>query len=152
MKTKFSFPVFITTCLGVGYAPIAPGTVASLFAIPIYIATRSNLTVFTLVTAVLIITGFLLSGKAERTIGTRDPKHVVIDDLSGALVAFYLIPGQYWCMAFAFIMFRVFDIIKPYPIGNFERKYHGSKGIMMDDMLAGLYANLATQIVAKLIL
>jgi len=152
MKNKFSFPVFITTCLGLGYVPIAPGTVASFLAIPIYIATRSNIAIFTLVTAVFIITGFLLSGKAERTIGSRDPKHVVIDDLSGALVAFYLIPQQYWCMAFAFVMFRVFDILKPYPIGNFEKKYHGSKGIMMDDMLAGLYANLATQIVAKLIL
>jgi len=150
MKNK-SFSVTLATCFGLGYFPFMPGTVGAFVGAGIYALTASNLITHTITLLLFVIVGLFVSDKAERIMRTTDPKPVIIDDLTGMLVAFYMIPNTPTCLIIAFILFRVFDIFKPFPIGRIE-KMHGGKGIMLDDIVAGLYANIVVQILARLLL
>lgn len=153
----------IATC-GVGYLPLAPGTWGSLLALSYYLVLR--LVVFgrfsnsndTLDVHPIFVTGELLmlgavsalgvwaASRSERLLNLKDPGKVVIDEVAGQLIALLAVPlviDDFWLAWFllAFILFRFFDIIKPYPARRLE-SLRGGLGIMADDWIAGIYAAL----------
>jgi len=89
--------------------------------------------------------GIWASGKMEKLAGKKDPSCVVIDEVAGILIAFFLLPAQWPVIITAFFVFRAFDMFKIYPINRFE-KLPGSWGIMMDDVVAGLYTNIVVHV------
>jgi phosphatidylglycerophosphatase A len=139
---------------GVGFIPLAPGTWGSLVGVGIYLLLYSRFSaagtqVFVLIhlVGILIITftGIWAASQVERIIGRKDPGKVVVDEVAGQLISLlpiFLIPvGSLWrgMVIVSFILFRVFDIVKPYPARHMER-LHGGWGIMCDDLVAGVYA------------
>ncbi len=137
------FARLITSMLGVGYFPIAPATAASaLLAILVYFLGEPSAMVYQVGLPVLFLIGTYLSGVAEREWG-KDARKIVIDEVLGFFVAiaFLSTGGDAGGLALAFFLFRFYDIVKPFPVGMSQR-LPGGWGIMTDDLLAGIYANL----------
>jgi phosphatidylglycerophosphatase A len=134
----------VATCLGVGKCPIAPGSVASLLTIPLYLLLSSvQWWLMVGVTGALLTLGIWASGRAEFLMKKRDPSFVVIDEVVGYLVAMQLLPPSFWKVVVGFSLFRCLDIIKPPPIRWLDRSIQGGVGIMADDLVAGIITNLA---------
>ncbi len=131
----------ITTFFFIGYFPLMPGSMASIAGAVIAVALRKNLSLYLLAWIVITVLGFLFSGKMEKIEGAKDPSCVVIDEVSGVMIAFFLLPPSFSVWITAFFLFRAFDMFKIFP-GNFFEKKQGSFGIMMDDVVAGLYARI----------
>jgi phosphatidylglycerophosphatase A len=132
----------LATCLGVGYVPLAPGTVGSLAGLAVWALLPSDWRLQALAIVVLFAAGSWSASAAERHFKSTDPGPVVIDEVMGMLVTLWLVPVG-WVGAFiGFLCFRVFDVIKPYPANRLE-DLHGGVGVMADDGMAAVYANLA---------
>ena len=144
--------VFIATFGYVGYFPIAPGTAGSLAALPLYAAVRwAGTPAVELVTIVAVLAvGIWASSGTERALNRKDPGPVVIDEVLGMLVTLAFIPAGWSAALAGFVLFRVFDVIKPYPANRLER-FHGGFGIMADDAMAGVYANAALRLLMWLL-
>ncbi|HEX9369200.1 MAG TPA: phosphatidylglycerophosphatase A [Vicinamibacterales bacterium] len=144
--------VFLATVGYCGYFPIAPGTVGSAAGLVVYLLvwwTRSPILEAGLI-AVTFAVGTWAATHAERYFGGIDPGPVVIDEVLGMLVTLAFIPVG-WSGALAgFVIFRVFDVIKPYPANRLET-FHGGFGIMADDAMAGIYANLVLRLLIWLL-
>jgi phosphatidylglycerophosphatase A len=134
----------------VGYFPLAPGTAASAAGLLLYVLLRSNTWAYILVTLAIIGLGFLVSGRAEKIFNRHDPSEVVIDEVSGVLIALFLFPFQFPLAILAFFLFRGFDAFKAPPADKWE-KLPGSTGIMLDDIMAGIYTNLVFQLAFRII-
>ncbi|MDD5449732.1 MAG: phosphatidylglycerophosphatase A [Candidatus Omnitrophica bacterium] len=141
---------FIATLAGLGYSRIAPGTTACLAAAVLYLAMRENIAVYCIAGLALLVTGFFVSGKAEVLFDSKDAKQIVIDDACGLLIALFLIPFSYFNFIIVFLLFRTIDIAKPFPIRRVE-KLPGALGIMGDDIVAGIYANLVFRLALKFV-
>jgi phosphatidylglycerophosphatase A len=129
----------IATFFGVGNAPTAPGTVASFATIPLFFIIRKlSLFWYLLFTSILAVLGIISSSKMENVWG-RDPSRVVIDEVVGMLISLVSRPKRIKDVFLGFVVFRIFDIIKPSPIRNIERNTNGGTGIMLDDMIAGAF-------------
>lgn len=140
------FTKFVTTFCFVGYFPIGAGTLASAITTLLIYTFISNSVVFVSLGVIFVVLGFLFCGKSIPIFGRGDPKQVVIDEVAGTFVALFLIPLAFKAYLIAFLLFRAFDIVKPSPIRNVE-KIKGSAGIMLDDLLAGLFANITCRII-----
>jgi phosphatidylglycerophosphatase A len=144
--------VFLATAAYCGYAPAAPGTFGAAAGLVVYglvWATHSRLLEVALLVATFGV-GTWSSTHAERHFGGIDPGPVVIDEVLGMLVTLAFIPVG-WSGALAgFFLFRVFDIIKPYPANRLER-LHGGFGIMADDAMAGVYSNVCLRLLMWLL-
>ena len=138
----------ITTFFYIGHVPIIPGTMASLIGTLIYIILYDHPFVYLFLLVILIMLGFMISGQMEQILKKRDPSCVVIDEVAGVMIALYLLPLNLSVIILAFILFRVFDVLKIYPVNIFET-FGGSTGIMMDDLFAGLYTNLLMHIAIR---
>jgi phosphatidylglycerophosphatase A len=140
--------VFVATVAYCGYFPIAPGTVGSAAGLIVYGLvwwSQSPVVEVGLILA-LFAAGVWASTAAERYFGGIDPGPIVIDEVVGMLITLAFIPVG-WSGALAgFVLFRIFDVIKPYPAGRFER-LHGGLGVMADDAMAAVYANLSLRLV-----
>lgn len=143
--------LFLATGAWVGRIPGAPGTYGALLATLVYYAVyrmyfrilpELHLSAVCIITAV----GVFSSAEVARLSGLRDPGMVVIDEIAGQLTAFLFLPVSLTNLALGFLLFRLFDIWKPYPIRRLER-LEGGVGIMADDLLAGVYANLVLQLI-----
>ncbi len=138
----------IATWFGVGLAPLAPGTAASLAALPIAwgLMTVSGALGLALATALLFGLGVWAAGATSAALGDGDPQTVVVDEVAGQWLA--ILPAAalsspvLWHYALAFVLFRAADIGKPWPAGWIDRNLGGGMGIMLDDVAAGLYAAL----------
>lgn len=138
---------FIAFGFGSGTVPYAPGTVGTLVAIPIYLllAPLSVMT-YALVTVVMFVIGVWICDRTSKDIGVHDHSGIVWDEIVGYLVTMFMAPpGWLWWLA-GFVLFRFFDILKPFPIAALDRRIAGGLGIMVDDVLAGIYAALLLQI------
>lgn len=133
-----------------GYLPLIPGTFGSLAGFFLFYIIRGNKFSCALITFILAFLGFLVSGQAEKIFQRKDPPVVVIDEVSGMLLSLLFIPFDSRFVILAFILFRLFDTLKPYPIDRIQ-DLKGSLGIMCDDLVAGLYANIVLQIVLRLV-
>jgi len=124
--------------LGAGLSPLAPGTIGSIMGLLLWIP-LSWLPVwqYLLTLAGICALGVLVSDQVSREMGKADPGGIVIDEIAGILMTLFLVPQVwYWILA-AFVIFRLLDIIKPWPIGLADRQLKGGIGIMVDDLLAG---------------
>lgn len=138
--------VWVATCCGLGYFPIAPGTVGSMAGValvagvghlPFSRFAQSALVAMT--AAAVFALGVWAGGEAEKFFGRTDPRQVIIDELAGQMIVLLRRPAASlkWLVA-GFVLFRVFDIAKPFPAGRVE-KLPGGWGIMLDDVFAALY-------------
>jgi phosphatidylglycerophosphatase A len=138
--------VVLATALGAGYWPIAPGTAGSAVGALVYLATmRWPLAWQAALILAVALVGTWAGGVAARHFGREDPGQVVIDEVAGQLVTFFATGISHQGVVVGFLVFRVFDIVKPWPARQFER-FPGGAGIMADDLMAGLYANLLLRI------
>lgn len=146
-SSVFRNPVhFLAFGLGSGCAPKAPGTFGTLAAVPFYLL-LAQLPVLVYLPLVLLafVAGIWICGKTSRDIGVHDPGGIVWDEFVGFwLTMFMAPPGWAWILA-GFILFRIFDILKPFPVGLLDKRVKGGFGIMLDDVLAGVYACLCLQ-------
>jgi phosphatidylglycerophosphatase A len=136
--------VAIATGVYVGYLPPAPGTLGSLLGLLLLWPLKPG-TVQVLVTLFLIGVGIVVADRAARVIGGQDPPAIVIDEIAGIAVATLLLPPQVQERVVAFVIFRLFDVIKPFPARQAER-LPGGFGIVGDDLIAGLYTNLLVRV------
>jgi len=142
-KQIVSDPVlFLAFGFGSGLAKKAPGTFGTLAAVPLYLALvqAQSLIVYSVVTLLVILVGVWICGQAAEKLGEHDFGGIVWDEVAGFLVTMWLVPFTWQAVALGFILFRVFDIIKPWPIRWIDRQVHGGLGIMLDDVLAGVFA------------
>ena len=133
----------------VGHFPIAPGTAGSAAALVLYAALRylgSPPLVDLGVIALLFAVGCWAGTVAERQYGRTDPGEVVLDEVIGMLMTLWLVPVTWKGVLLGFLLFRAFDIVKPFPARQCER-LHGGLGIMADDAVAGIYGNLALRLI-----
>ena len=131
--------LIIATAGGAGYAPIAPGTVGSaLTAVVIWLVpfSRAGLVLFFLLVTVV---GTWAAHRAERVIGVKDPGAIVIDEVAGVTLAVLAFPPTVPVLVAGFLLFRMFDIVKPFPARSSQR-LRGGVGVMTDDLIAGVYA------------
>lgn len=144
--------VFLASAAYCGYFPIAPGTVGSAAGLVVYLLvwwTRSPILEVGLI-AVVVAAGTWAATRAERYFGGIDPGPVVIDEVLGMLITLAFIPVGWTGALAGFFIFRVFDVIKPYPANRLE-KLPGGFGIMADDAMAGIYANLTLRLLMWLL-
>ena len=140
---------FISSFGYAGYFPVASGTFASAVGLVLCYFLHENLTAYSIVFVIITALGFLYSGQMERIEGQKDPSAVVIDEISGIMISFYMIPFTSWAVVLTtFFLFRACDMFKVYPAGKFEA-IKGGPGIMLDDIVAGIYTNLAMQIAIR---
>jgi phosphatidylglycerophosphatase A len=138
--------VAIATVGGAGYFPFAPGTVGSAIGALLYFATSSWPLIWQAALIVAVSTaGTWAGGVAARHFGREDPGQVVVDEVAGQLVTFFATGISHQGVVVGFLIFRVFDIVKPWPARQFER-FPGGAGIMADDLMAGVYGNLLLRI------
>ncbi len=131
----------IATAAGAGYAPFASGTVGSLVGLILWFPLRGSSAAQAAAIIALFLLGVWSGSAAERHFGRTDPPQVVVDEVVGMLITLLLNPVGWAGALAAFLMFRVADIIKPYPADRLER-LHGGLGVMADDAMAAVYANL----------
>ena len=133
----------VATLLGVGRSPIIPGTAGTLASLPLAVAAAAFLPLpaYVAVTLLLSFLGIWAAGRAATLLGLKDPGVVVIDETAGLFVTFLGVPVGWTSAALAFFCFRAMDILKPPPARQAERLPSGW-GIMLDDLMAGVYANL----------
>jgi phosphatidylglycerophosphatase A len=142
---KRYFHYTIATALGSGYFPKAPGTAGSLFAILLLLLFPSMRDMLIYLIIIFTILGIWTAGFVEKEIGD-DPSIVVIDEVVGQWISLLFIPFTLIPVLFSFILFRFFDIRKPYPI-NQSQSLGGGFGIMIDDIIAGIFTNIILQII-----
>ena len=133
---------------GVGFLPLIPGTFGSLVGVGIFLLLSSSFVVVLLSILVLTFSGFWAASRTEELSGRKDPGKVVVDEVAGQMIA--LLPLTLFgvstsAVIVSFILFRLFDIVKPYPAGRLEA-LKGGFGIMCDDLVAGVYAAIITSI------
>lgn len=139
----------LATGLGAGFVPIAPGTVGSAEGVAIFVAIlaihlgqTSLMIVLTILNVIIFVIGVWASTRTCELTGIKDPRLVVIDEVSGQLITLTplaFLPMSIVGVVAGFLLFRLFDIFKPYPIRKLER-LHAGLGVMADDVLAGIYA------------
>jgi phosphatidylglycerophosphatase A len=126
--------------LGSGAAPKAPGTFGTLAAIPLYLLLQPlDPLVYIGITALLFLFGVWLCDRVSRDLGVHDHGGIVWDEWVGLLVTLWLAPPGWWWLLAGFLLFRLFDILKPQPIRWIDQRVRGGMGIMLDDLLAGLF-------------
>lgn len=132
----------LATFFYVGLLPAAPGSIATILGGLISFALMGNHAFYMTVMILVTVVGFAVSGRAEKAIGKKDPGCIVIDEVAGVMIAFFMLPPTTAVFWTVFFVFRAFDMFKIYPGNKFEA-LGGSRGIMMDDIMAGLYTNVA---------
>ena len=128
---------------GAGLSPVAPGTVGTLLAIPAYwLIADLPAWLYLAAVAALFVVGAAAAGYSSAALGAHDHRAIVVDEVAGMLLALFHLPGAgagaWLWIALAFLLFRVFDVLKPWPIDRVDRGVGGGFGIMLDDALAGL--------------
>ena len=143
--------VFLATGAYVGFSPFAPGTAGSALAILFdrgLRLTESHI-VYGLAVVFFSVAGVMASNVAEKHFAKKDPSAVVVDEIAGMLITLFLIPVSWSGLLVGFLLFRLFDIVKPFPCRRAE-KLKGGLGIMADDLIAGVYANIALRLASLL--
>jgi len=135
----------IATVFGVGYAPFAPGTFGSAAGLIVWRLLPASTVVQAIAIVAIFFAGAGGGSVAERHFGRTDPGQVVIDEVMGMLITLFLNPVGWTGAIAGFLLFRIFDVIKPYPANQLE-KLHGGFGVMADDGMAAIYANLVLRL------
>lgn len=143
---------FLATGTYLGCVPLAPGTFGTIWGValawalsgsPLYIQGAAILAV--------ILASIYVAGEYTRAISRHDHPSIVCDEISGYLVAFFALPFTFFNATLVFILFRIFDILKPYPAGYLDKKVKGGIGIVADDLAAGIYAGVSARMMIWLL-
>lgn len=138
---------FLSLGFGSGLVPVAPGTAGTLAAIPVYLLMQDlALNVYIAVVGLLFLAGIPICTWTTRQLGVHDHPAIVWDEITGYLVTMIAAPAGWMWMLAGFLLFRLFDVAKPWPITWCDRHVHGGFGIMLDDLLAGVFAALLLQL------
>jgi phosphatidylglycerophosphatase A len=150
-----SMVTFVATGAYTGYFPATPGTAGSAlglligawWCVPLW---QRSPAAFLMLFSVLFVGACFVAGEAEKQAGAHDASQIVIDEIFGMVAAMFLLPaGWRWLLA-AFVLFRALDVVKPWPASYFDRM-SGGAGVMLDDLAAAIYANLALQLVHRIV-
>ena len=140
------FALLIATSAGVGYLPFAPGTFGSMVGLAVWMLMPASTSAQAIAIVLLFVLGSWSGSVAERHFGRTDPSEVVIDEVVGMLITLFLNPVGWIGALVGFLLFRASDIVKPFPANRLE-ELHGGIGIMADDAMAAVYANLALRLI-----
>ncbi len=141
----------LATGLYTGYLPGAPGTWGSLVALPIHFGlSHLSPTNHGLALIAILLLAVGLAGSAEKILDRADPQVVVIDEIVGMLITLIGAPMQPLAWLVGFVLFRFFDILKPWPVNFIDQRFHGGLGIVLDDVMAGIYALVVLQGICRL--
>ena len=147
--------VVLATIGPVGRLPFAPGTAGSLVALPLLpgLAMVRDRSTIAYVVAVLVVVAVAVwaAGRAEDTLGGSDHSAIVIDEVAGMVATGLLLPGTWTAAVLGFALFRLFDVVKPYPAGLIDARAEGGFGVVGDDLVAGLYAGLVGHVILGLV-
>lgn len=137
---------------GVGLIPLAPGTAGALLAIPFYLLLQPLLVawsgwLYVGAVAVAFMAGVMVCARAAESIAAHDHPGIVWDEMVGMWVTLCLVPFSWSALLVGFLLFRLLDIVKPWPISLLDRRVGGGLGIMLDDVVAGIFANLMLRLV-----
>lgn len=142
------FLILTATFFGIGKSPKAPGTVATLATIPIWwLLSQAGIFTYMAVTLLLVWLGIFAAQAHENQTGQKDSQEIVIDEVVGFLITMIWLPMTWQSVLAAFILFRVLDIYKPFPIRQLDRKVPGGFGVMVDDIAAGIIGSIILQII-----
>ena len=137
---------------GAGLSPAAPGTVGTLVAVPLYLAlAQLSWPWYLAIVAIGFCAGIWLCGYTSKALGEHDHGGIVWDEIVGYWVTMIAAPPEWQWILLGFVLFRVFDILKPWPVRIADRNVPGGMGIMFDDLLAGLYALAGVQLALRLL-
>lgn len=144
--------VVVGTGLGTGFAPIAPGTAGSALAVLFYwpLAT-AGLPALALAVAVLLPVGTWAAAVCGKRYGNHDHGRIVVDEVLGQFIALATFPAGPGWLAAGFLLFRFYDIWKPFPARQIDRQWRSAAGVIADDVVAGIYANLTLQVLRALL-
>ena len=133
---------FLALGFGSGLAAKMPGTFGTLAALPLVVVLShyASFSVYLLVTILVSIVGIWICGKTAEDMGVHDDSSIVWDEVAGMLLTMLAVPLSWQTLLAGFVLFRFFDILKPWPISYLDKHVHGGFGIMIDDVLAGLFA------------
>lgn len=140
---------FIAFGFGSGAMPFAPGTCGTLAAIPFYLLlSRLSLWNYVLTTVIFIGIAIYVCGRTCKEVGEKDCPSVVLDEFAGFFITMIAAPKSWIWIIIGFILFRIFDIWKPTPISWIDANLSGGWGVVLDDVIAGIYALIIMQIIA----
>lgn len=151
-KTVFDItqPIqFLALGFGSGLAPKAPGTFGTLAAIPVFLLLTIVMPtplMYAFAVIIMGLAGIYICGKAADDVGVHDHPAIVWDEFVGFFITMFMVPVSWQSILVGFILFRVFDIFKPWPISFIDKKMTGGLGIMLDDVLAGIFALIIMQL------
>lgn len=147
-RIKKAVIIFIAQGAYAGRFPVAPGTAGTLIGVLLYLWMRAiSPAAYLVLCFIVILIGTWTAGRAESFLGRKDSPSIVIDEIAGYLVAMFMVPQGWGFVVTGFLLFRIFDIIKPYPLKRLQ-DIHGGAGVMVDDIGAGVYTNLVLQAAA----
>jgi len=139
---------FFALGFGSGLVPVAPGTVGTLMAVPLYLLLiQLSPGAYLLFLLLAFVLGIALCGMTARQLGVHDHPGIVWDEFVGFWLTMFMAPTGWLWIVLGFVLFRLFDILKPWPIRLIDRRVAGGLGIMLDDVLAGIYGLIVLQIV-----
>lgn len=151
MKLRERAVLFLATGFFVGTIPFAPGTFGSIIGLPVcFLISRLNIFLSLLGTLLFIFFAIWVAGAAVRILNKEDPGEIVIDEIAGLIVTFAGVPFTVKTAIVGFVIFRAFDILKPFPIRTLEERVAGGPGVVLDDVMAGIYSNIILRLVIHL--
>jgi phosphatidylglycerophosphatase A len=144
--------IFLASGAYLGYAPVASGTFGTLAGVAIYPAFDAlrnfSLPIYALTFCALVAAAIIIAGEAEDIFGEKDSGKITIDEVAGYVAATLFVRPSLAVVAASFLLFRFFDVVKPWPASYFDREVRGGPGVVLDDVISGLYANLALRALA----
>lgn len=148
-STVLTDPVhFLAFGFGSGLAPFAPGTFGTLVAIPLFLLMwQLSAGWYLIVTLGLFLSGIWICGRSAEKLGVHDHGGIVWDEIVGLLITLFMIPAGWIWVVLGFVLFRFFDILKPWPIRWLDKHVAGGLGIMLDDVLAGIFGWIILQVI-----
>ena len=143
--------MLVATVGGVGYVPVAPGTAASLVAVPLLpllagLRARVPLAGWAAVGAIVLL-ALWAADRADRVLVGHDDGRIVIDEVAGMVVAGLLVPGTWSAAALVLVLFRILDVVKPWPANVIDRRVAFGLGVVGDDLVAGMYAGAGARLI-----
>ena len=148
MNFKQKSVMFVATGCFIGNISFAPGTLGSIVGLPLcFLLSKIDLSIAVVLTMLFMFLSIRIAQQAEKILKTEDPGCIVIDEIVGLMVTLLGLPFNKVSAVAGFIIFRFIDILKPYPIRSIEKRLTGGTGIVMDDVVAGIYSNVVLRVV-----
>jgi phosphatidylglycerophosphatase A len=142
-------PALFATGFGSGLSPVAPGTVGTLVSLLLFVFVQDTAWPLLVICVVGFLVGIWLCERTSEKLGVHDHGGIVWDEFIGMWITLLWVPLSLSTLVIGFALFRLFDIAKPWPIGYLDKRVHGGLGIMIDDVIAGVFANVCLQLILQ---